>query len=350
MRLDINQRLYDVAIRQAIYVERIKTAQFIEFNKVMNELNTEFSRILYRTKYKTLDALTKVELNNLVLSLRASQSRIYNNYTSQVIKQLEAFMKADLMVSQVTLASVIAGRNLSEDEALNYIEENKQEENPFLFGLSAATTNTDLMWSTVKNAPIPANGNLPTALILGFAATGSAAMENLLRIGYANKYSVDEVINLAFESDIVQGSSSLSKKLLNQNRSVVDTVITDVHSLVYSGVASLLFSGYMWHSILDGRTTDICRSRNNSVYLYGKGPLPPAHYRCRSIVIPFSGAFTGDNLPDSLYDWLQSQPEDVQSNLFSKSELESLKQTGKFNAVNGLNLAQYRDKISEMLK
>lgn len=350
MRLDINRRLYDVALRQAIYVERIKAAQFLEFNKTMNQLNTEFSQILYRTKYKTLDALTKAELNNLLLALRASQSKIYNNYTTQAIKHLEAFMKADLMVSQITLASILAGRTLSEDESLSFIEENKQKDNGFLLGFAAATTKPDLLWSGIRNAPIPANGNLPEALILGFAATGSAAMENIIRMGYANKYSVDEVIALAVESDSVQGGSSLSKKLIYQNKSVTDTVISDVHALTYSGVASLLFTGYMWHSIMDGRTTDICIGRNNKVYVYGKGPLPPAHYRCRSMVVPFSGAFSGDTMPDSLYDWLLSQPEDVQRDMFNDSELEVLKQTGKFTASKGLNLEQYRNKISEILK
>lgn len=350
MRLDINRRLYDVALRQAIYVERIKAAQFIEFNKTMNELNSEFSRILYRTKYKTLDALTKAELNKLLLALRASQSKIYNNYTAQAIKQLEAFMKADLVVSQITLASILAGRVLSEDEALSYIEENKQDDNSYLFGFAAATTKPELLWSGIKNAPIPANGNLPESLILGFAAAGSAATENLIRIGYANKYTVEETIALMVESEAVQGGASLSKKLLYQNKSLTDTVIADVHALAYSGVASLLFTGYMWHSIMDGRTTEICKGRNNSVYLYGKGPLPPAHYRCRSTVIPFSGAFSGDTMPDSLYDWLLSQPEDVQADMFNANELEVLKQTGKFTASKGLNLEQYRNKISEILK
>lgn len=350
MRLDINRRLYDVAIRQAIYVDRVKAGQFIEFNKVMNELNTEFSRILFRTKYKTLDALTKLELNKLLLTLRESQSKIYNNYTTQAIKQLEAFMKVDLTISQITLASIVAGRRLTEEEAIEYIEENKQDENSYLFGLLAATTKPEALWSSVKNAPVPANGNLPTALILGFAAASSASMENLIRIGYANKYTPQQVADLAFGTENVQGTASLSQRIINQSHSVTDTIISDVHALTYSGVASVLFSGYMWHSILDGGTTAICRSRHNTVHRYGKGPLPPAHYRCRSTVIPFSGAFAGDTLPDSLYDWFQSQPEEVQRDLFKEKELESLKQSGKFNATTGLNLQQYRDKISILLK
>ncbi|QZA70449.1 minor capsid protein [Erwinia phage AH03] len=348
MQIDINQRLYDLALRQAIYVERVKVGQWQEFNKTLSDLSDEFSKILFRTKYKTLDALSKVELNKLLLNLRVSQGRIYNAYTSKIIAQLEAFMKADLTLSQIALASTLAGRTLNEDEAISFMQEEKKSNS--LFGILAVTSNTDSLWSSIKNSPVPANGNLPLSIITGFAAMGSAALENIVRLGYVNKYSTNDIYSLAFDDENVNGNVSLSRKLSNQNKTNLATVISDVHSLTYSGVASILFSGYMWHSILDSGTTQICRSRSNSVYQYGKGPLPPAHERCRSSVVPFSGAFAGDSLPPTLLTWYETQPDDVKSDLFSESELENIRKSGKFEAQNGLNLQQYRDKLSNLLK
>lgn len=350
MRLDINKRLYDLAIRQAIYVDRVKAAQFLEFNNVMNDLNVELSKILFRTKYKTLDALTKSELGVLIASLRNSQSKIYNNYVTKIIAQLEQFMKDSLYLNQISISSILNGSELSKEGSIRYIIENQQKDNSFLFGLSSVTGNDDLLWSKIKNQPIPANGNLPEALILGFTAAASASVERLIQIGYANRYTFQETFDLAFSKDNPSGGIELSKILINQNNSVIDTVFGDVHSLVYGGVASVLFSAYVWHSIMDSRTSDVCRSRNDNVYRFGKGPLPPAHYRCRSVIAAIYGAFNGDMLPDSLYDWAMSQPEDVMNDLFTSSELESLKTTGKFNVTNGLNLQQYRDKISTLLK
>ena len=38
---------------------------------------------------------------------------------------------------------------------------------------------------------------------------------------------------------------------------------------------------YRWISVLDSRTTDVCRGRSNKVYEVGVGPIPPAHPNCR---------------------------------------------------------------------
>ena len=41
-----------------------------------------------------------------------------------------------------------------------------------------------------------------------------------------------------------------------------------------------------WISTLDGRTSTVCAGRDQRVYPIDKGPRPPAHYGCRSTVIP----------------------------------------------------------------
>lgn len=43
----------------------------------------------------------------------------------------------------------------------------------------------------------------------------------------------------------------------------------------------------VWRSTLDGRTSNICASRDGNVYSIDKGPRPPAHPNCRSDIIPF---------------------------------------------------------------
>ena len=96
MALSDNKRLYDIAVRQQVYVEGVKVQFAREFNFVLAELRLELNRVLSRVKYKTLDGLTKAELNKLVLSLRESQLRIYSKYTQQILKQLKDFMTVNL--------------------------------------------------------------------------------------------------------------------------------------------------------------------------------------------------------------------------------------------------------------
>jgi SPP1 gp7 family putative phage head morphogenesis protein len=43
---------------------------------------------------------------------------------------------------------------------------------------------------------------------------------------------------------------------------------------------------YEWVSTLDSRTTPICATRDGQTWPYGEGPLPPAHWNCRSTTVP----------------------------------------------------------------
>lgn len=47
-----------------------------------------------------------------------------------------------------------------------------------------------------------------------------------------------------------------------------------------------ILEGQRWVSTLDGRTTLICAGRDRSIYPLNTGPRPPAHFGCRSIMVP----------------------------------------------------------------
>ncbi len=54
---------------------------------------------------------------------------------------------------------------------------------------------------------------------------------------------------------------------------------------VYNANADLM-GGYQWISTLDSRTTLICGTRDKKVFQAPHGPMPPAHWGCRSTTIP----------------------------------------------------------------
>jgi SPP1 gp7 family putative phage head morphogenesis protein len=41
-----------------------------------------------------------------------------------------------------------------------------------------------------------------------------------------------------------------------------------------------------WVSVLDARTSDICQGLSGQVFPAHEGPRPPAHFNCRSTVVP----------------------------------------------------------------
>lgn len=76
---------------------------------------------------------------------------------------------------------------------------------------------------------------------------------------------------------------------------------------------------YIWLSVLDSRTTAICRGRSNKIYTVGQGPLPPAHFRCRSVVKRYT---SGMEIPQSYSQWLSKQPRSTIEDILGKSKAD----------------------------
>lgn len=359
MALSDNKRLFDISTRLQIYVEGIKVQQAREFNFVLAELRRELNRVLSRVKYKTLDGLTKGELNRLVVSLRDSQSRIYSKYTSQLIEQLKLFMAANAEMNR--RAWVFAkleeteGENAkipTDAEAIRWIEE-QQPNNVPLFGIGAAIGNNERLWSAVTNAPIPANGLYIVPFIKTFSTSAQAGVENIVRKAWANGWTLEETISAITGEDARQGTSSQLQRVGVQASAVLATAVQHVSAIVGAGVMSALFGWYMWHSVIDNATTEICRSRNRHRYRYGAGPIPPAHIRCRSHIAPIVG---NDGIAAvSFYTWAVNQPQDVQDDILGEADAEALR-NGSLKEKNlagfesrPLTLAEFRRKINEIL-
>jgi hypothetical protein len=361
MALADNQRLYDIATRQQVYIEGVKVQYAREFNFVLAELRVELSRLLSRVKYKTLDGLTKAELNKLVVTLRASQSKIYNAYTQQIIKQLKGFMAADLEINR---RAYVHGK-LEEDgeekpipsdeEAVKYLQEENNQTNFFpLFGIASITGNNERLWSAVTNAPIPANGLYLLPFVKTFTTSAQAGVENTIRKAWANGWTVEETLRELTGEDNKQGTSSQLQRIGVQANAVVATAVQHTAAVVVAGVISALFGWYMWYSVMDGKTTEICTSRNRKRYRFGQGPIPPAHIRCRSHIAPIVG--TDDIAAESFYTWAIRQPADVQNDILGEDVADelrngNLKQSDlpKFESRQALTLDEFRRKINEVL-
>ena len=372
MALSDNKRLYDIATRHQVYIEGVKVQMAREFNFVLAELRLELNKLLRRVKYKTLDGLTKAELNRLVVSLRDSQSKVYNAYTQQILKQLKDFMTVNLEMNRRAYSLAHAEMNMGDGEmnmgdgettpnvptdaqAIAYIKQQNELSNIIpLFGIASVTGNNDRLWSAVTNAPIPANGLYLLPFVKTFATSAQAGVENIVRKAWANGWTLEETISAITGEDARQGTSSQLQRVGVQASAVVATAVQHVSAIVGAGVVSALFGWYMWHSVMDSRTTEICSSRNHKRYRYGAGPIPPAHIRCRSHIAPIVG--NDDIAAETFYTWAVRQPANVQDDILGEANGESLrngslkeKDLSKYEATRPLTLEEFRRKIIEIL-
>ena len=389
------QRLLDITTRLQLYVEGVKQEQAKQFNNVMFDLNAELKKLLNNISYKTLDGLTKAQLNKLIVSVRSVQREIYSTYTQNVLDQLEAFSNVALEVNQIMYASELFNikltsitENQSYDELVSEAEKNNIKGLPIfkkdeyqvlnqtqaillltlianrkiipLFGISAITTNDAAkLWAKIQSEPIPANGIYIEPFVNGFGVVAQSTVENAIRKAYANGETVEDLRDEFFgnsETGITQqGKSSIINKIENANKSVIDTAVQHVCQNISAAVSSIISNLYVWLSVIDSKTSDICRGRNLQVYEYGKGPLPPAHEHCRSHTAPIMG--TQEELPAiSFFTWLDRQPSIIQDDILGETDAERLRagklqanELAKFRSRTPLTLSEFSDKIEKIL-
>lgn len=100
------------------------------------------------------------------------------------------------------------------------------------------------------------------------------------------------------------------------NAAHMETIDTNKH----------LFPYYRWVSVLDGRTSPICRERSGQVYKTGEGPVPPGHPNCRSTIIGIPRGGSRDVRDDLSYaQWLEKQPARAQKEILGPTRYKLYK-------------------------
>jgi SPP1 gp7 family putative phage head morphogenesis protein len=351
-----NMRLWDMAARNQLLVESVKAGMNNRLFAVLTQLRKEMTQLLNATPYQTLDGLTKAKITVLRQALRDLQKRAFSHYTSEAMEMLRDFSDASLTVNRRVWA--YAKLHLEADEA----DQPPPEEPPsdktalaILLGLGAAKVATDgaRAWAMVNNSVIPAFGLYILPLIEGVGVSAMAKTDAAVQKAWSNKQTVSELIQ-ELTANTPQGQSSVWKNAATASKTVINTAVQHVATNIMQAVVSQFFGRYRWDSVIDSRTSDICRSRNQTTYVFGAGPLPPAHPNCRSHIFPLISE-NGFHRPQ-LLDWLRSLPEDLRLAVLGKDGNADLA-NDTLNADNLPPLAfapmsfdEYKQKVVQLIR
>lgn len=282
--------LYDGLVRHQTLLERLKLGRSNKFNSTLIAIDEELRKQLAFVPYDNLGDLTKRELRKLVASLKKAYSTTFNKYITEFVRWLEAYMSVERDAYSTIFAEM---SDLGEEEDLTARR-------------VAAVAPKDRLWASILLAPMGANGLLLKSMLAGLTTVAVLNLTNAVNQAYANKATKSELIEIISGTKSANNKDGLLSKIYNQNRAVTNTVIQHVATQTNSAVASKFFEQYEWLSVMDDRTTNICRTRDGLRWFYGKGPLPPAHIGCRSDIVP---VVDGKPWPvDSYKDWLKKQP------------------------------------------
>lgn len=287
--------LYDKSTTAEAYNEGVKAYLAALFLAYSSELRTAIRGEVLGLGVDNMGELTKGQLYALIVKLRKSQNRIYAAYTDKLRQELQKY----------------AGE----------VAKGTKE----LYSVNGAI-DADKLWAKIVNAPMPSTGQLLGPFVDNFTTTSISDVENALRKAWANNDSVQDTIITIAGKSTPQGTSSIVQAIERRSAAVAETAGHHVFSKTTELVLASAFGQYRWVSVMDSRTTVICRERNGNVYTFGFGPIPPAHIRCRSHIMPTIG---GTVKPENIQQWLARQPALIRAELAAYAQGKPL-QVSKF--------------------
>ncbi len=321
-----DSRLHDALTRHQVYLEGLKLGYTQDFIDRTEKLRQDLRDAFREIEFDDLSFLTRRELELFIRKLLLVQQAHYSVYTKELLDDLREFMDADTEMQAEVL------------------RETQDYDKAALIALAALLTakKRDRLWVTILNAPVPATGAVPEDMIAYFSAAGGLNIEQAVRKAWANRATVTGTLNSLVGTARLNYRDGVIYRSIPQADGLVATILQHVAGIVQAATARTYFDRYRWLSVLDDRTTQICESRNGNIYVYGKGPLPPAHYRCRSHVEPYDG---GDEFVDeSFAEWLRRQPKNVQDDIMSGAQPGN-----KYEQAKPLTLAEFVGKLKLIL-
>lgn len=323
----------DVFIRQQIALEGVKNDVSYSFNDFANDV-TEAAIILLMAMGRTsFEGMTKAEMRTFIATLNKRLAASIKSFQKLTETTLRAILSADIAVSRSIMG------HLSK-----------------LTGAARrGRVNSRKLWASITGGIVPGSGMPFAAMVKEYFASIVGDTNKLLWMAYANNSTITETIHQITGTKANKYKDGLINRLYNKFSSTFDTLIQFLSINVTAVLGRAFTTHYEWISVIDSGTTDICRGRNGNVYEYGKGPLPPAHYRCRSRIHPLfdEGTATG---PQTYYSWLKAQPPKVQKFVLGRSQYERLKRGDvsadafpKFSSDRRLTPQQYKDSVNTLL-
>lgn len=316
---------------------------------------------------RTIDELSApvkaARLRAILAQLKASLGTWSNASVQSVAAELQglSLLQSDFVTDQLRRALPAGARNI-----VNTVEISPQ------FAQSVVTTDptqlnvvtlSDDLFAAVQGAPqtysltaakgatitLP-NGEVVTKAFNGIVESQAELFSQVVRNGLLTGEPTPEIAKrligrLQFGQkgsvrQIAEAGGQATKAANHQVMTLVRTSINQVANAASQQVYEAnqdITKKYKYVATLDSRTSPICRALDGKEFVYGKGPMPPQHFNCRSTTVPVidyeelgftppppgrRASMDGQVPADQTYgQWLAKQPKAVQAEVLGKEKV-----------------------------
>jgi SPP1 gp7 family putative phage head morphogenesis protein len=305
----------DVTLLQAItlhqiLLEALKKGRQVELVGYLANVQRIVKAALRELDIDTLDELTRRQLNTFIAKLRRDLGGVNKGYVKGLLAFLEEFVYQENRGTTILLNK--------------YTDTDNKK------------SNDGVVWQQAREEPIPANGQTTDKYIELYISAIVGKIADKISMAYANKDKLTELFKDLFGTAGFNGRDGVFDSIRRAGNSMLNTILQHMSGIVQHANEQARFRIYEWVSVLDDVTSKICRSRNGMRFVYGDGPLPPAHPNCRSRIVPVPDPDQPKYGPVGLGSWLKRIPASISSAVFGKRGAIDL------DAVPGINLDRYR--------
>lgn len=133
----------------------------------------------------------------------------------------------------------------------------------------------------------PFQGRLLRDWVKSLESRELALMKDQITMGVIEGETTEQIMRRIRGTKALNYADGVFGKSQRDVQAVVRTAVSHIHNAARAEVGKLnseFIKKVQWVSTLDGRTSPICRARDNKLYPLNSGPRPPAHFRCRSTI------------------------------------------------------------------
>jgi SPP1 gp7 family putative phage head morphogenesis protein len=218
------------------------------------------------------------------------------------------------------------------------------------------------LWAAVTERPF--EGRHLRQWFKDYSVSQRQRLDAAIRMSVVEGETVDQAIRrirgtqrAGYSDGIIMGINRRGAEALA--RTAINHVVTTARNQTLLDNSEVV-QALLWRSTLDGRTSEICISRDGKVYPLDSGPRPPAHPNCRSCVVPVlkswkqlgidlaeapegTRASMNGQVPESetYATWLKRQPASFQDDVLGKTRA-GLFRSGKLTVDKFVNEATGR--------
>ena len=255
--------LKNTLIRRQVFLERHKVGEIEAFQPFLEQMRLG----VINTLATDITDLNRARLQKKLDGLNDTLSDVYKDYRKVWLKQAR-----DLATEEVGFNARAINTVIDEGVAL-----------PTPLQLETALLERPL------HIEGPHTGKLLDQFFVDITANEVKKVENVINLGFAQGETTPQIVSRVLGTARSRFRDGTFKEVQRSAEALTRTALTHASNAAKQSLYeknSRFIKKVEWISTLDVRTTTICKSLDGQQYPLNKGPRPPIHIGCRSVMGP----------------------------------------------------------------